>query len=106
VKPERLVNDDGGDADAEDVQFQVTVSFVDESGKTTLTMRLLFESVEECEKARAFGAIRREPDAGSPRHTSGRDGLGFAHIRTGAGNPDSRVALLYQRPSMRGRRTT
>ena len=57
VKPERLVYDHGGDADAEDVQFQVTVSFAEEGGKTRLTMRLLFESSEECEQTKAFGAV-------------------------------------------------
>jgi uncharacterized protein YndB with AHSA1/START domain len=58
VKPERLVYDHGGDGDADDVQFQVTVSFVEEGGKTRLTMRLLFESSEECEKTKAFGAVQ------------------------------------------------
>ena len=57
VKSERLVYDHGGDGEAEDVQFQVTVSFAEEGGKTRLTMRLLFESGEECEKTKAFGAI-------------------------------------------------
>jgi uncharacterized protein YndB with AHSA1/START domain len=57
VKPERLVYDHGGDADADNVQFQVTVNFVEEGGKTTPIMRMLFESVEECEKTKAFGAI-------------------------------------------------
>ena len=34
VKPERLVYTHCGDAGAEDVQFQVTVSFVEEDGET------------------------------------------------------------------------
>jgi len=57
VKPERLVYEHGGDGDVDDVQFQVTVSFVEEDGKTTLIMRMLFETVEECEKTKSFGAL-------------------------------------------------
>jgi uncharacterized protein YndB with AHSA1/START domain len=54
----RNTSTSGGDGDADDVQFQVTVSFVEEGGKTRLTMRLLFESSEECEKTKAFGAVQ------------------------------------------------
>lgn len=57
VKPERLVYEHGGDGHVDDVQFQVTVSFANEGGKTTLTMRLLFSSVEECETTKSSGAI-------------------------------------------------
>ena len=57
VKPERLVYEHGGDGHVDDVQFQVTVNFANEGGKTTLTMRLLFSSVEECETTKSSGAI-------------------------------------------------
>jgi uncharacterized protein YndB with AHSA1/START domain len=57
MKPERLVYDHGGDGDVEDAQFQVTVNFVAEGGKTKLIMRMLFETAEEYEKTKSFGAL-------------------------------------------------
>jgi uncharacterized protein YndB with AHSA1/START domain len=51
VEPERLVYTHGGDAAGEPGQFQVTVTFADQSGKTKLTMHMLFESAAERDKA-------------------------------------------------------
>jgi uncharacterized protein YndB with AHSA1/START domain len=47
VEPERLVYKHGGDEDCEPVNFQVTVTFEDQGGKTRLTMRMVFPSPEE-----------------------------------------------------------
>ena len=52
VKPERLVYDHGGDGDVDDAQFQVMVSFVEHSNMPRLDTRMLFLSVEECEKTK------------------------------------------------------
>jgi uncharacterized protein YndB with AHSA1/START domain len=58
VKPERLVYAHGGDGDSDDVAFNVTVSFIDEGGKTRLTMRSLFKSAAERDKVvKEYGAI-------------------------------------------------
>jgi uncharacterized protein YndB with AHSA1/START domain len=56
VKPERLVYNHGED-EAESGQFHVTVIFAEEGGKTRLTMRSLFASAAERDKAVDFGAI-------------------------------------------------
>lgn len=48
----------GGDGDSDDVAFNVTVSFIDEGGKTRLTMRSLFKSAAERDKVvKEYGAI-------------------------------------------------
>lgn len=58
VKPERLVYAHGGDGDSDDVAFNVTVSFIDEGGKTRLTMQSLFKSAAERDKVvKEYGAI-------------------------------------------------
>ncbi|HEV8723433.1 MAG TPA: SRPBCC domain-containing protein [Candidatus Binatia bacterium] len=41
-------------------QFQTTVTFEERDGKTKLTMRALFPSVEDCEKTKKFGAVEAE----------------------------------------------
>ena len=50
MKPERLVYKHGGDKDCEPVNFEVTVTFEEEGGKTRLSMQMLFPSA----KARDF----------------------------------------------------
>jgi uncharacterized protein YndB with AHSA1/START domain len=56
MKPERLVYSHGGAED--DEQFQVTVTFAEQSNKTELTMRMLFKSAAELEKVvKEYGAI-------------------------------------------------
>lgn len=57
VPPERLVFDHGGDSDEHFPQFHVTVIFDDVEGNTELTLRMLFPTVEECQKTRDFGAV-------------------------------------------------
>jgi uncharacterized protein YndB with AHSA1/START domain len=58
VKPERLVYSHGGAADTEPVKFHVTVTFEDLNGKTRLTMRAVFPSVEERNNvAEKYGAV-------------------------------------------------
>jgi len=54
VNPERIVYTHGGE---EEGQCEVTVTFADLGGKTKLTMRSLFESVEERDRTMGFGAI-------------------------------------------------
>ena len=60
VAPERLVyrhDDDAGDGQV-GVQFDVTVTFDDEGGKTRLTMRSLFETAaERARLVEEFGAL-------------------------------------------------
>ena len=58
VRPERLAYSHGsGEAD-DPYQFEVTVTFADEGGKTNLTMRALFPSAEARDYAvREVGAI-------------------------------------------------
>lgn len=56
VRPERLVFDHGsGESDPR--AFQVTVTFADVAGRTEMTMRMLFPTVEDCERTRGFGAV-------------------------------------------------
>lgn len=58
VRPERLAYTHGPDGEDDSGQFQVTVTLAEEGGKTRLTMRALFASAEERDKAvREFGAI-------------------------------------------------
>ena len=44
VKPERLVYRHAGEEGTEDVRFHTTVTFLEEGGKTKLTLRMVFES--------------------------------------------------------------
>jgi len=56
VEPERLVYNHGGDDGA--VQFRATVTFVEQGGKTALTMHSLFPSAEERDRVvREYHAI-------------------------------------------------
>jgi len=57
VKPERLVYDHGPGDESDSPQFHVTVTFDDEDGKTRLTLRLIFRSVAERDRAVEFGAL-------------------------------------------------
>lgn len=58
VKPERLTYRHGGDDDVEPVQFQVTVTFEDLSGKTRLTMTAVFPTAEARDQVvEKYGAI-------------------------------------------------
>ena len=57
VRPERLVHMHGSDKEDEPGQFQVTVTFAEQSGKTTLTLRMLFQSAAERDKNVEFGVI-------------------------------------------------
>ncbi|WP_164100548.1 SRPBCC family protein [Candidatus Laterigemmans baculatus] len=58
VKPERLVYAHSGDEAVGSTQFHVTVSFAEIGNQTRLTMRMLFDSAEERDRAEAFGAVR------------------------------------------------
>lgn len=58
VKPERLVYSHGWDVEDDPNQFEVTVTFEEEGGKTRLTMHSVFVSVEEFKKVvEQHGAI-------------------------------------------------
>jgi uncharacterized protein YndB with AHSA1/START domain len=57
VRPERLVYDHGSDDPADPNQFHVTVTFAKQGDKTKLTMRSVFVSVEERDRAKEFGAV-------------------------------------------------
>lgn len=59
VKPERLVFTHGGRREGSpSVEFEQTVTFEDQGGKTRLTMRLLFPSAAECDRVvKEFNAI-------------------------------------------------
>lgn len=55
--PSRLVYVHGDDDDSGSLPFHVTVLFEDRDGGTRITMRCLFDSVEECERVKGFGAV-------------------------------------------------
>lgn len=59
VKPEKLVYLlGGGDGDLEDASFQTTVTFTEEDGKTTVTMRALFPTAEQRDLViKEYGAL-------------------------------------------------
>jgi uncharacterized protein YndB with AHSA1/START domain len=58
VKPERLVYKHGGGEEVEPVNFETTVTFEEQGGKTRLTMRALFPSAEAREHVvKKYGAI-------------------------------------------------
>ena len=57
VKPERLVYLHSDDTAGDPGQFHVTATFVEEGGKTRLTLRMFFESAAERDKMKEFGAI-------------------------------------------------
>src|SRR5882724_7658471 len=55
VEAERLVYMHG--SDDEPNQFQVTVTFVEENGKTRVTMRAVFPTKDACDAVKKFGAV-------------------------------------------------
>ena len=55
VAPERLVYSHGSDEDPK--QFRTTVTFNETTYETTITMRMVFRSVEDREAAARFGAV-------------------------------------------------
>jgi uncharacterized protein YndB with AHSA1/START domain len=57
VKPERLLYTHGSGEPNDPDQFEVTVTFDDQDGKTALTMRMLFATAEARERVAGFGAI-------------------------------------------------
>ena len=58
VRPKRLVYKHGGEEGLEPVQFQTTVTFDEQGGKTTLTMRGIFTSAAERDRVvKEYGAI-------------------------------------------------
>ncbi|HMN27838.1 MAG TPA: SRPBCC family protein [Caldilineaceae bacterium] len=57
VKPKRLLYTHGSGQPNDPDQFEVTVTFDEQEGKTALTMRMLFATAEAREKVAAFGAI-------------------------------------------------
>lgn len=58
VKPERIVYKHGGDKDYEPVNFQVTVTFAEQDGKTGLSMRMRFPSAKARDHVvKTYGAV-------------------------------------------------
>ena len=57
ARPERLVYDHGPGDESDSPQFRVTVTFEQEGGKTRLTLRLVFASAAERDRAVEFGAL-------------------------------------------------
>ena len=57
VKPERLAYDHSGDDASDEHRFTSTVTFENVGGKTKVTMRALFATVEQCEASKKFGAV-------------------------------------------------
>ena len=94
VPPERLVYHHGGGDDVEPVQFNVTVTFEAQGGKTKLTWRSVFPSVAERDRVvREYGA-----DEGL-KQTVGRLAEYVARITTIAkGVPDLVITRVYDAP--------
>jgi uncharacterized protein YndB with AHSA1/START domain len=57
VRPEHIMYEHGADGDDDAGNFSVMATFAEQDGKTHLTMRILFKTVEECNRKKAFGAI-------------------------------------------------
>lgn len=57
VRPERLVYSHGEDASEKSCHFHTTATFEDVAGKTRVTLRMLFPTVEERNAKAKFGAI-------------------------------------------------
>jgi len=55
VHPERIVFDH-----ISGPRFQVTATFTEQAGKTTLTFRMLFETAAECERVKVFAIEANE----------------------------------------------
>ena len=56
-RPERLVYTHGSEARGEPGEFHVTITLVDQGGKTKLTMHSVFASPAELERVKKFGAV-------------------------------------------------
>jgi uncharacterized protein YndB with AHSA1/START domain len=57
-KPEYIIYKHSGEADTEDVRFEVKIHFETIGTKTRLTMNMIFETAEELQRvAREYGAI-------------------------------------------------
>ncbi len=58
VKPERLAYKHGGDKEVEPVNFQVTVTFAEQDGKTRVDMRMVFPSANARDYViKTYGAV-------------------------------------------------
>lgn len=57
VPPARIAYEHSGDEDSDNHYFHVIATLEVVGGKTRLTMRLLFETAEACEKTKEFGAV-------------------------------------------------
>jgi uncharacterized protein YndB with AHSA1/START domain len=58
VKPERLVYEHGGAKEVESVNFQVTVTFAEEAGKTKVNVRMVFPSAKARDDTiKTYGAL-------------------------------------------------
>jgi uncharacterized protein YndB with AHSA1/START domain len=58
IKPEKLIYAHGDDSEDDPGQFEVTVTFDEQGGKTELTMRMRFKSAAESDKVvKDYGAI-------------------------------------------------
>ncbi len=58
VKPERLVYKHGGEKEVEPVNFQVTVTFEEQDGKTKVDMRMVFPSANARDYViKTYGAV-------------------------------------------------
>ena len=57
VKPERLAYDHSGDEARDEHRFSTVITFDDLGGKTKVTLRALFATVEACEANKKFGAV-------------------------------------------------
>ena len=55
VRPERLAYDHGDDKNPR--MFRASVVFDEQGGKTLVTLRALFDTVEECRQTMASGAV-------------------------------------------------
>jgi uncharacterized protein YndB with AHSA1/START domain len=76
VKPEPLVYKQDPEKGTEPVNFQVTVTFVEEGKKTKVTVRMVFPSAAAREHvAEKYGAVGgADPNAGSAGGASGQNG--------------------------------
>jgi uncharacterized protein YndB with AHSA1/START domain len=57
TRPARLVYNHGPDGESDAPSFRVTVTFDEEDGGTRLTLRLVFKSSDERDRAVEFGAV-------------------------------------------------
>lgn len=84
-RPERIAYTHPGDVDAEPVRIEATVEFADEDGKTRLTLRMRFVTIEERDRvAREYGAVEggRETLARLDAYVSGMNEQAFVISRT------------------------